>query len=119
LPTVKTLKDRVDKFTAKMDPATAGARFAASKTIAVKRYINATAAITDVVELTRNVLESKGVPAGQHAVYYAFEEMVRRAAFSHDGATLKAIVDGLKQQFVYKGADPAVLDAISKLVVGG
>jgi len=118
MPLVKGLKERFEKYTAKTPPDITGARYGAAKPLAVKRQLAGAGPIAEIVELTRNILESKGVPAGQHGVYYAFVEKVRKAAFSHSGATLSSYVAGLKAAFVQKGADPAVLDVLSKLIVG-
>jgi hypothetical protein len=118
MPLVKGLKERYEKYTVKTPPDVTGARYAGSKSIAVKRELAGAGPIAEIIELTRNILESKGVPAGQHGVYYAFVEKVRKAMFSHTGATLKAYVDGLKAAFAQKGCDPAILDTLSKLLVG-
>jgi hypothetical protein len=118
MPLVKGLKERYEKFTAKTPPDVTGARYAASKPIAVKRELAGAGPIAELIELTRNILESKGVPAGQHGVYYAFVEKIRKAAFSHSGTTLTNLVAGLKQAFTQKGCDPAVLDVLSKLIIG-
>jgi len=119
VPITKGLRDRLEKFTAKTPPDVTGARYAASKAIAVGREWDFASPIGEVVELARNVLESDGVPAGQFAVYLAFVQKVRRALFSHRGATLGKIVSGLKSYFAQLGADPATLDKLSKLMVGG
>ena len=118
MPLVKGLKERYEKFTAKTPPDVTGARYAASKAIAVKRELAGAGPISEIIELTRNILESEGVPAAQQGVYYAFVEKVRKALFSHTGNTLKAYIDGLKAWFAQKGADPSVLDKLSKLIVG-
>ena len=118
MPLVKGLKERYEKYTAKTPPDITGARYAASKTIAVKRELAGAGPIAEIIELTRNILESKGVPAGQHGVYYAFVEKIRKAAFSHSGATLTSFVAGLKATFAQKGCDPAILDVLAKLIVG-
>jgi hypothetical protein len=119
MPLVKGLKERFDKYTAKTPADTFGARYVASRAIALKRHAEGASAIAEVIELARNVLESKGVPAGQQGVYYAFVEKVRKALFSHTGATLTAYVSGLKATFVQKGCDPAILDTLAKLIIGG
>ena len=119
MPLTKGLKERYEKYTAKTPPDVWGARYAASKGLAVKRHLSGAGPIAEIVELTRNVLESKGVPAGQQGVYYAFAEKVRKAAFSHSGSTLVKYVEGLKAYFAQLGADPAVLDVIAKLYLGG
>jgi hypothetical protein len=118
MPLVKGLKERYEKFTVKTPPDIVGARYAASKPIAVKRELAGAGPIAEIIELTRNILESQGVPAAQQGVYYAFVEKVRKAMFSHTGATLKTYIDGLKAWFVQKGADPTVLDTLSRLIVG-
>jgi len=119
MPLTKGLKERYEKYTAKMAPDIVGTRYAASKTIAVKRQLAGAGPIAEIIELTRNILESKGVPAGQQGVYFAFVEKVRKAAFSHSGTTLSNYVAGLKALFAQKGCDPTVLDVLSKLIVGG
>jgi len=119
MPLVKGLKERFEKYTVKTPPDITGARYAASKTIAVKRQLAGAGPIAEIIELTRNILESKGVPAGQHGVYYAFVEKIRKAAFSHSGTTLSNYIAGLKASFTQKGCDPTVLDTLAKLIVGG
>lgn len=118
MPLTKGLKERFEKYTAKTPPDVTGARYAAAKTLAVKRQLAGAGPIAEIIELTRNILESKGVPAGQQGVYFAFVEKVRKAAFSHSGTTLSNFVAGLKALFAQKGCDPAVLDVLSKLIVG-
>ncbi len=106
MPMVRGLKERAEKFSAKMVPEQTGARYGAVKSIAVGRFIAGASATRE--------------PAGQYGMYFAFIQKVRSAAFSHGGDTLKKIIEGLKQDFtVSKGADPAILDKLAKLVVGG
>jgi len=119
MPLTKGLKERTAKFTAKTPPDVTGARYAASKPIAIARHLEGAAPIAETVELARKVLEAQGVPAAQQGVYFAFVEKVRKAAFSHSGATLEKIVDGLEAQFVLKGADPKILAVLANLIVGG
>jgi len=119
MPMTKGLRDRFEKFTGKTPPDVTGSRYAASKAMAVARAWEFASPVGEVVELARDVLEAEGVPAGQHAVYYAFVQKVRKAMFSHRWTTLSKIVSGLKSYFVQLGADPALLDKLSKLMVGG
>ena len=118
MPIVKTLADRVEKFKAKTAPDRVGSRYGAVKDIAVSRYVDNVADITAVRERCRIILEASGVPAGQHGVYYAFVFKAVKAAQSHTGATLIKVIEGLKQRFVAKGADPAILDILGNLVTG-
>jgi len=118
MPIVKTLADRVEKFKAKTPPDQTGTRYGAVKDIAVARYIEGSGVMAAVRERVRNILESEGVPAGFHGVYYAFAMKLASKALSHEGPELEAIASGLKQWFVAKGADPAVLDKIANLIVG-
>ncbi|RLE83623.1 MAG: hypothetical protein DRJ67_11870 [Thermoprotei archaeon] len=114
----KTLQDRFEKFTAKTPPDVTGTRYANSKTIALPRFLEGSSAMAVIVELTRNILESSGVPAGQQGVYFAFAQRARRIAFSHSGDTLTKFLEGLKAEFVSKGCDPAILDKIASLITG-
>ncbi len=118
MPLVKTLSDRIQKFSAKTAPDRVGARYGAVKDLAVNRYIDNMADFTAVRERARGILESEGVPAGFHGVYYAFIFKLMKAAQSHSGATLRKVVEGLKQVYTAKGADPAVLDKLVGLVLG-
>jgi hypothetical protein len=105
-------------FKGKTAPDRVGSRYGAVKSIAVDRYVDGISPVTAVREAVRNILESNGVPAGQHAGYYAFALQAAKYAFSHEGATLKKIVAGLKQKFAAFGCDPAILDQIAKLFTG-
>lgn len=119
MPLTKGLRERVEKYTAKMVPETVGARYGASKSIAVARYTAWASAVTEFRELVRTVLEANNVPAGQQGVYYAFAFKCRKALFSHEGATLKDVVNGLIQDFTTgKGADPKILAKIASMVLG-
>ncbi len=114
----KTLQDRFEKFTAKTSPDVMGARYAASKDIALPRFLEGSSAMAAIIELSRNILETAGVPAGQQGVYFAFAQKARKAAWSHSGTTLQNFIEGLKAEFVAKGCDPAVLDKIAALIAG-
>jgi len=118
MPIVKTLQDRFEKFTAKTPPDVTGSRYAASKDIAIPRYLEGSATMAAIVELVRNILTSEGVPPAQHGVYYAFAQKARKAAFSHSGKSLSMFIDGLKAEFTAKGCDPAILDKIATLIAG-
>jgi len=116
MPLVKTLSDRVQKYVAKTPPDVTGTRYGDSKPIALRRFAEGVGTITYIRELVRNLLETKGVPSGLHGMYYAFAFKLVKANYSHTGAALDKIKEGLKAWFVAKGADPAILDEIVKLV---
>lgn len=119
MPLVKGLRDRVEKFTAKTPADQTGTRYGAVKDIAEGRFIGFASSIVEFRELVRIVLEKEGVPAGKQGVYYAFAAKLRKYAFSHSGATLEAIANGLIADFtIGKGADPAVLKKIATMVLG-
>jgi len=118
MPITKTLQDRFEKFSAKTPPDVTGARYAASKEIALPRFLEGSSAMAVIVELTRNILETAGVPAGHQGVYFGFAQRARKLAWSHSGDTLAKFIEGLKAEYVAKGCDPAILDKIAALIVG-
>jgi len=119
MPITKTLSDRFEKYVAKTPPDVTGARFAATKPVAVNRFIEGSSVMAAIVDATKKILAASGVPAGAYGVYIAFAERAAKASFSHEGTTLKNFVAGLKAEYVAKGADPAVLDKIAVLITGG
>jgi len=116
MPLVRTLGDRVEKFRAKTAPDRVGGRYEAAKELARVRFTENVSTTREIVERARNILESLGVPVGIHGIYYAFVLRLASMAQAHSGAALQKVVDGLKAWFVAKGADPAVLDKLAKLV---
>jgi hypothetical protein len=118
VPLVTTLADRASKFSKKTAPDRVGARYDGSKEIAIERYGEATSVRFAVQEMVRNILESKGVPPGQHGVYYAFAFMVLSKRWSHTGEAFRKFVAGIKARFTAFGADPAILDLIEDIFVG-
>jgi len=118
MPIVKTLADRVDKFTKKTPPDQTGTRYGAVKDLAVGRFIEGAGLISAIRERARIVLESEGVPSGDHGVYYAFVQKALSYAMSHSGQTLAKIIEGLKSWFTSKGCDPSVLEKLASLITG-
>lgn len=119
MPLVKGLKDRVEKLEAKMTAERVGARYGAVKELAVGRFTEFASGPAEFRELVRTVIEGKGVPAGQQGIYYAFALKCRKALFSHEGPTLRAIINGLIADFTTgKGADPTVLKQIAAMILG-
>jgi len=118
MPYVRTLRDRVEKFSAKVVAETVGARFGQVESIAKGRMLQGTSVMVTIREQTRNILEKEGVPAGNHAIYYSFAFKLASKAFSHSGGTLLKIAEGLKSWWVNThGADPTILDKIINLII--
>ena len=119
MPYVRTLRDRVEKFTAKVVADTVRDRFSQVESIAKSRVAEGMGPMVSIRELVRGILEAEGVPVGQHAVYYSFAFKIASKAFSHSGPALEKEVEGWKAYWVTaNGADPAVLDKIIKLILG-
>jgi len=116
VPIVKTLADRVQKFSVATAPDRVGTRYGAVKDLALARYGDGASVIATVREMARNVLVTAGVPPAQQGVYFAFAMKLASKAMSHTGPALDKVIDGLKAWFVAKGADPAILDKLAKLV---
>ncbi len=116
-----SLVERYTKYNAKYpDATTMTSRLTAVRDIMQTRYQAGQSPVYNAVEATRNILETKGVPAGLHGVYYAFAQELAKSTMSHSGATLSKIVSGLKQKYVTAhNADPAILDEIVNVVIGG
>jgi len=120
MPYVRTLRDRVQKFSIKVVGDIVRDRFAQVEGIAKGRIAEGSAPVVAVRELVRKILEEEGIPTGYHAVYYSFALKAVSKALSHSGPTLVKEIEGLKAMWVTAhGADPAILDKIAKLIVGG
>jgi len=121
MPVPRTrVSDRYQKYNLKYpDATTMTSRLTAVKELMDLRYQAGSSPIYNAVEATRNILESKGVPTGLHGAYYAFAEELVQETFSHSGATLNAVISGLKQKYVTAhNLDPTILDEIVKTVIG-
>jgi len=116
MPYVVPLGEQIQRFSAKTAPDRVGTRYEAAKSIAIARYIDNHAPFSVLVDLIKDILASKGVPSGMYGIYIAFGEQLLKKAQKHVGGTLDKAVLGLKQKFVAKGADPAILDMIANLV---
>ena len=117
MPVPRTLSDRVKKYVAKYSPDVVKARLQQVQGIAEDRFIDATPWIVTIREATRNILQSAGIPAGLHAVYYSFAMRLASKAMKHTGETLDQIISGMTDKWVTAyGADPAVLEQIANLV---
>jgi len=116
MPLVKTLQDRINKYAAKTAPDRVGTRYGAVKNLAINRYIDGISFTRTIVERARSILETEGVPAAFHGVYYGFVQQLAKFARSHFGKELDDIIAGKKAEFVAKGCDPAILDKLANLI---
>jgi hypothetical protein len=117
MPIVRTVADMVNMFSNKTTADRVGARYEAAKPIAERRYTNNAMPFRVLVEKIRDLLSKIGVPPGKWGVHIAFGEVLQRIAITARGAVPASVLDGLKSVYVAKGADPAALDQIVKLVI--
>ena len=113
------LKERVERFTAKRPAARHRRKARCDKDSATKKYLAGVAPYVEINRMAKNILDNMGVPVAQQGVYYAFVQKARKVALRHSGGNLRKEIENLKAEFVQKGCDPAILDVLSKLVVGG
>jgi len=120
MPVVRKTADRLEKYELKYaDATTATARLTAVKTVMDLRYEAGSSPIVNAVDIVRNIVESEGVPAGLHALYYSFGQLVAKLMFSHTGTTLDKAIAGLKGMWVTAyGADSTILDKIITAILG-
>lgn len=110
---------QIRKYKTKYDGTNVTNKVTAIKdTVMIPRYEAAISVITPDREVVRQVLEELGVDPGKHGIYYAFGLALSSAKFSHSGAVLAKIAAALKARFVGLGADPAVIDEITKAIIG-
>jgi hypothetical protein len=117
MPITKSAGDMAQMFSSKTAPDRVAARFDASKSIAITKYINYGTPFRMLVERVREVLTDLGVPQGRWGVHIAFAEALLRIAKATKGRLPDAVVVGVKNEYIAKGADPAVLDKLATLVV--
>lgn len=115
---VKDMSSRYEKYSAKMAPDRVGARYGAAKPIATSRFLEGTARVRPIVDIVKNVLDTLGVPAGQYAIYISFAQYIAKRANSYGSKTLDNRILGAKANWVARGADPAVLDAVVNVLRG-
>jgi len=95
------------------------ARLTAARPLMIHRREAALSLIANVNDVVRDVLEDKGVPAGQRRLYREFGREVAMLMLKHSGATLIKELVGLKQMYVaVHKADPAILDEIITALLG-
>jgi len=115
---VKYSEDMATKFKGKTAPDRIGARYDALKTLAIKRYAAKGLAARSLIEAARKILSEKGIPAGVWGVYIGFVLKLFKISDTYAGAIPAGVLEGFKKEYTHKGADPAVLDTLSGLLVG-
>jgi len=116
---VRRFGDMLQKYTAKYSGTNVTTALTAVKEIMDSRFEAAVSPITSVLETVRSILESNGVPAGFHGLYYAFAQELVRLTFSHSDETLNLLISGKKAYYsTALGADTTILDKIVLAVLG-
>jgi hypothetical protein len=116
---VKFADDMIRKFTAKTSPDRVAARYGAARELAINLYAANGIAAREAIETVRSILSARGVPSGTWGVYIAFGLKLWSVARTYTGRVPTAVVEGFKREYAAKGGDPAVLDAIAGVFVGG
>jgi Ran GTPase-activating protein (RanGAP) involved in mRNA processing and transport len=117
MPLVKSAGDMVQMFSAKTAPDRVAARYGAARDLAIQKYITYATPFRIVVEMAREKLIKLGVPSGRWGVHFAFVEVLKKIAMAYKGIVPENIINALKAEYVAKGADPAVLDELVKIVI--
>jgi hypothetical protein len=116
---VKFADDMIRKFTAKTTLERVATRYGASKEHAILMYAANGIAAREAIETVRSILSARGVPSGTWGVYIAFGLKLWSLARTYAGKVPAAVVEGFKKEYATKGGDPAILDAIAGVFVGG
>jgi hypothetical protein len=117
MPLVKSAGDMVQMFSAKTAPDRVATRYGAARDLAIQKYIAYATPFRIVVEMAREKLIKLGVPSGKWGVHFAFVEALKRIAMAYKGTVPTSIINAVKAEYVAKGADPAVLDELVKIVI--
>jgi hypothetical protein len=117
MPIVKSAGDMTQMFSAKTSPDRVATRYGAAKDMAISKYISYAIPFRIVIEMAREKLIKLGVPSGKWGVHIAFVEALKRIAQAYKGVVPSTIVNAVKAEYVAKGADPAVLDELVKIVI--
>lgn len=115
---VKDMATRYEKFTAKTAPDRVGSRYGAAKPIATSRFLEGITRIKPLVDTVKSLLDRLGVPAGHYGMYISFAEYIAKRAQSYSDKTLDNRILGAKANWVARGADPTILDAIINIIKG-
>lgn len=116
---VRGYKDMYEKYTAKYSGANVTSALTAVKPLMEAIYEVATTTIYDIVERTRSVLTSKGVPSTLWSVYLSFAQKLAAKTFSFGGVTLAKEAAALKAEWITAhGADSSIIDELIELITG-
>jgi hypothetical protein len=114
---VKYATDMVQMFDRKMDATRVGTRYGNAKDLAGMKYAAAGLGARFIIESARSILSAQGVPAGRWGVHIAFALKLWKIAQTYAGTVPTSIIDAFVQEYTLKGATPAVLDQLVRLVV--
>jgi hypothetical protein len=110
---------RFEKYSAKFDPTTVGARFGQVKDTALRRAQQGLITWASMQDLVRPILDKYGVAGPDRAKYLGFANKLLKHISRAPAEAGVAIASGLKSFYVtaFK-ADPAILDEIIQVVAG-
>jgi hypothetical protein len=110
---------RFEKYSAKYDPATIGARFTQVADVAKRRAQEGLISWASVQDLVRPILDKYGVNGPDRAKYLGFANKLLKHISRASGESATAMASGLKSFYVTAmKADPAILDEIIQVVAG-
>lgn len=113
------LVEQYQKYSAKYSGENVRAALTAVAELMGIAYQAGSSGIYDIVERTRGLLDSLGVPSTLWAKYLSFAQRLLAKSYSYGGKTLLVEAAALKQEWVTAfNADPEILDAIVNLVTG-
>lgn len=119
MPGVRRFRDMREKYEIKYDGANVTTVLTNVLPLLLSRYEGASSPVVNTVETVRSILETSGVPAGLHGIYYSFAQELAKMMFSHSGPTLDLLISGKKAYYVTAHkADPKVLDKIILSILG-
>jgi hypothetical protein len=110
---------RFEKYSAKYDPTTVGARFTQVADTARRRAQAGLLTWASVQDLVRPILDKYNVNGPDRAKYLGFANKLLRHVSRATAGAATAMSSGLRSLYVTAfGADPAILDEIIQVVAG-
>lgn len=119
MPIVKSISDMYAKYSVKYDGTNVTTVLTAIKELMDHSFQGGATPIFNIVERTRSLLDSLGIPSTLWGIYISFAEVLQKKAFSFSGETLVLEASALKEEWITAhGADSDVLDQIINLIIG-